>query len=245
MTISLDHAATPHNMRIYAIGDVHGYLQFLENIYRKIRKDLENNSIEQYKIVFLGDYIDRGPDSAGCVQFLLGLTAEDEHVICLKGNHEDKLENYLAAPLDIATSFFGYGGVECAMSYGVDMSGYTNTDEHAIDVCNQLKKNIPIEHKRFYSSLAKSATFGDYFFTHAGIRPNVALSEQTDHDLMCIRSEFLSHDGLYDKVIVHGHTPAYPMEVLPNRINVDTGAYDTGVLSCIVLEGKNYRVIEA
>jgi len=145
--------------------------------------------------VFLGDYIDRGPDSAGCVQFLLDVTAEDDQIICLKGNHEDKLERFLAAPLDVAASFFGYGGVECAMSYGVNMSGYNSTDEHAKDVCNQLKKNIPLEHRQFYSSLAKSATLGDYFFAHAGIRPNVAFTEQSDQDLMCIRSEYLTQSN--------------------------------------------------
>jgi len=232
-------------MRIYAIGDVHGYLQLLKKIHQKIRKDLNNNPTEQYKIVFLGDYIDRGPDSAGCVQYLLDLSAEDDHVICLKGNHEDKLEKYLATPLDIAESFFTYGGVECAMSYGVDMTGYKSTDEHNIDVCNQLNKNIPLEHRQFYSSLAKFATFGDYYFTHAGVRPGVMLTEQSDNDLMCIRSEFISNTALYEKVIVHGHTPAYPMEILPNRINVDTGAYYTGVLSCIVLDGMSHRVLEA
>ena len=245
MTISLDHSVTPDNMRIYAIGDVHGYLALLESIHRKIRIDLDNNPIEQYKIVFLGDYIDRGPDSAGCVQFLLDLVAEDSDVICLKGNHEDKLEKYLATPLDVAESFFTYGGVECAMSYGVDMSGYKNTDEHNISICNQLLKNIPLEHRRFYSGLEKSVAFGDYYFTHAGVRPNVPLTEQSDDDLMWIRSEFISNDALYEKVIVHGHTPAYPMEIMPNRINADTCAYDTGVLSCIVLEGTSHRVMEA
>jgi len=228
MTTRLDHAATPDNMRIYAIGDVHGYLQLLENIHQKICKDLDNNPTEHHKIIFLGDYIDRGPDSAGCVQYLLDLSSEDDHIICLKGNHEDKLERFLASPVEVAESFFGYGGVECAVSYDVDMTGFNSTDEHAIEVCNQLKNNISVQHRRFYSSLEKCTAFGDYFFAHAGIRPTVALTEQTDHDLMWIRSEFLSNDALYDKVIVHGHTPTYPMEVMP-----------------IVLEGMTHRVIEA
>ena len=245
MTISLGQSATPANMRIYAIGDVHGHLNLLDNIYRKIKTDLNNTGTQQYRIVFVGDYIDRGPDSAGCVQFLLELLAADENVICLKGNHEDKLEKFLANPLDLADSFFTYGGIECAMSYGVDMAAFKHTQEDIINVCAELDKNISPEHKQFYSNLAKSVTFGDYFFSHAGVRPGVPLDAQSDHDLIWIRSEFISHKAPYDKVIVHGHTPAYPMEILPNRINVDTCAYDTGVLSCLVLEGSSHRVIEA
>jgi len=244
MSVSLGHSTTPHNMRIYAIGDVHGYLQLLERLYEKIRIDLRDKPVEQYSVVFLGDYIDRGPDSARCVQFLVDLMAEDERVICLKGNHEDKLEKFLTDPLVLANSFFTYGGVECAMSYGVE-AAYENTDEQTIRVCDDLLKKIPIEHKQFYSKLITSVTLGDYFFSHAGVRPGVPLSEQSDDDLMWIRYEFLASDALYDKVIVHGHTPANPMEILVNRINVDTCAYDTGILSCLILEGKSYRVIEA
>ena len=244
MTISLGQSATPRNMRIYAIGDVHGYLQLLRDMVQKIRADLDANPSEEYKVVFLGDYIDRGPDSAGCVQCLIDLMAEDEQVICLKGNHEAKLENFLLNPLKLANSFFTYGGVECTQSYGVDIANYPSTDKDTVEVRDKLDKTIPPEHKRFYSQLNKSVTFGDYFFSHAGVRPGVPLTEQSDDDLMSIRSEFIQNETLYEKVIVHGHTPAYPMEILPNRINADTCAYDTGVLSCIVLEGTQYRVIE-
>ena len=231
-------------MRIYAIGDVHGHLDLLESTYQKIKADLNRIGTTQYRIVFIGDYIDRGPESAGCVQFLLELLSKDENVVCLKGNHEDKLQKFLAKPQDFAASFFGYGGIECAMSYGVDMTAFNHKGEEITAICTELNNNIPSEHKDFYANLAKSATFGDYFFAHAGVRPGVPLDKQTDNDLMWIRSEFLSHKAPYDKVIVHGHTPAHPMEILSNRINVDTCAYETGVLSCLVLEGINYRVIE-
>ena len=245
MTISLGQSATPNDMRIYAIGDVHGYLNLLKSIHEKIQTDLKDIGNKQYRIVYLGDYIDRGPDSAGCAQFLIDLLSEDENVICLKGNHEDKLENFLADPQDLADSFFGYGGIECAMSYSVDNAILSNAHKNAVEVCTELKEKIPSEHKRFYANLTKSVTFGDYFFSHAGVRPGVSLDKQSDDDLMWIRAEFISNEALYDKVIVHGHTPAHPMEILPNRINVDTCAYDTGVLSCLVLEGTSYKVIEA
>ena len=244
MTTRLGQSATPAAMRIYAIGDIHGYLNLLDSMYQKIKADLNTIGSLQYRIVFLGDYIDRGPDSAGCAQFLIDLLSEDDHVICLKGNHEEKLENFLANPLKLADSFFGYGGTECSVSYGVNMTGFNHTHEETIRVCAELAKNIPAEHKQFYSQLKKSISFGDYLYAHAGVRPGTPLHEQSDHDLMCIRSEFINHKALYDKVIVHGHTPAYPMEILANRINVDTGAYDSGVLSCLVLEGRDYRVIE-
>jgi len=245
MTISFGQSATPDDMRIYAIGDVHGYLDLLKSIHKKIKADLHDIGDKQYRIVFLGDYIDRGPDSAGCAQFLLDLMLEDKHVICLKGNHEDKLEKFLANPLELANSFFGYGGIECAMSYGVDMAAYKDAQKDTSEVREELNKKISSDHKQFYSELEKSVSFGDYFFTHAGVRPGVALDKQSDDDLMWIRSEFVSNDELYDKVIVHGHTPQYPMEILPNRVNVDTCAYDTGVLSCLVLEGTRHKVIEA
>ena len=244
MTISLGQAATPHDMRIYAIGNVHGYLQLLRDIYQKIRTDLDASPTGEYKVVFVGDYIDRGPDSAGCVQFLIDLMAEDEQVICLKGNHEDKLEKFLLNPLELADSFFTYGGLECTRSYGVDMATCPDKAKDTVKARDELNKNIPSEHRRFYSELKKSVTFGDYFFSHAGVRPGVPLTEQSDDDLMCIRAEFIRNKALYEKIIVHGHTPANPMEILPNRINVDTCAYDTGILSCIVLEGTKYRVIE-
>jgi len=245
MTISLGQSATPSDIRIYAIGDVHGHLDLLTSMHQLIKADLKTIGLKQHKIVFLGDYIDRGPDSSGCVQYLIELISEVDHVICLKGNHEQKLENFLKKPLDLAGSFFGYGGTECAISYGIDMADFNHTDEQTIGICAMLDKLIPSEHKHFYANLAKSVTFGDYFFSHAGVRPGVSLDKQTDDDLMHIRSEFISHNEPYEKVVVHGHTPAYPMEILPNRINVDTCAYDTGVLSCLVLEGTSYKVIEA
>lgn len=245
MTVKLGQSSTPPNTRIYAIGDIHGYLNLLENLHRQIRQDLQKHPVKHHKIIFLGDYIDRGPDSAGCVNYLINLLAENPNVICLKGNHEDKLEKFLPHPLTVADSFFVFGGAECATSYGVDMDGYGGSNEEALEKCAELTEKIPASHKAFFAALTKTVTFGDYLFTHAGVRPGVPLNKQSDHDLMWIRPEFMQHEGLYDKVIVHGHTPVFPIEILPNRINTDTHAYDTGVLSCIVLEGTDYRVIEA
>ncbi len=245
MNLCLGQASAPPATRIYAIGDVHGYLSLLKKMLASVLLDLEKTPIENYRIVLLGDYIDRGPDSAGCIDYLIDLISQDKNVTCLKGNHEHKLERFLSDPLAVAESFFTYGGVETAESYGVEMQGYRHSRKDALQKADELESRMPKEHRRFYASLAKTITLGDYLFTHGGVRPGVALDQQKDRDLMGIRSEFLSHTGLFDKVIVHGHTPAYPMEVLPNRINVDTHAYRTGVLSCVVLQGTEYRVIEA
>lgn len=245
MTISLGQSATPANTRIYAIGDVHGHLSLLESMHKKITADLNSAPIANYKIVFIGDYIDRGPDSAGCVQFLIELMSQDDNVVCLKGNHEQRLEDFIANPIDKAHSFFTFGGTESVMSYGVDMQSFSQTDENVLAAHAQLEQNLSAEHKQFYATRPRSVAFGDYLFAHAGVRPGISLKEQSDEDLINIRHEFLSHTGLYEKVVVHGHTPAHPMEIFPNRVNVDTWAYDTGVLSCLVLEDLDYRVIEA
>ncbi len=245
MSIRLNQSSTPDNMRIYAIGDVHGYLNLLETLHQKIDIDLKKHPVNKYRIIFVGDYIDRGPDSAGCVEYLVNLLADNSNVICLKGNHEDKLEQFLIKPADVADSFFTYGGADCATSYGVDMTGYNGTTDEKLQKCAELGEKIPKHHREFYSRLPATVTYGDYLFTHAGVRPGIALDQQSEHDLIWIRYDFISHQSLYDKVIVHGHTPAYPMEILPNRINVDTHAYHTSVLSCIVLEGTDYRVIES
>ena len=245
MSIRLNQSSTPDNMRIYAIGDVHGYLNLLETLHQKINVDLKKHPVSEYRIIFTGDYIDRGPDSAGCVEYLVNLLADNNNVICLKGNHEDKLEQFLIKPAEVADSFFTYGGVDCATSYGVDMTGYRGTIDEKLQKCAELGEKIPEHHRKFYSHLPATVTYGDYLFTHAGVRPGIALDQQSDHDLIWIRYDFISSQALYDKVIIHGHTPAYPMEILPNRINVDTHAYHTGVLSCIVLEGTDYRVIES
>lgn len=245
MNTSLGQSSTPANLRIYAIGDTHGHLNLMEKLYAKITWDLATHPVGDHRIIFLGDYIDRGPDSAGCVEYLINLMAVSDKLICLKGNHEDKLQNFLADPIKLADSFFTYGGLDCAASYGVDMAGFARSEKEVLQVCTELKQKIPARHTKFYTELLTTVSFGDYMFTHAGVRPGIALDQQSEHDLIWIRAEFIPYQGLYEKVIVHGHTPAYPMELLPNRVNVDTHAYETGVLSCLVLDGTEYRVIEA
>lgn len=242
-TNKLGEAKTPEKTRIYAIGDTHGYLDLVINIHSQIRDDLAANPIEKYKIIFLGDYIDRGPDSKGCIDFLIKLMSGDPNVTCLKGNHEDKLIQFLNDPLKMARSFLTYGGVECALSYGVQSASLSAASTEMINFRDELSAAIPQNHIDFIDELLISQIEGDYMCVHAGLRPGTPIDQQIDNDLMTIRSEFIPHTGLYEKVIVHGHTPHYPIEIEPNRMNADTCAYETGVLTCIVLEDDRYRIL--
>lgn len=242
-TVKLGEAKTPQKTRIYAIGDTHGYLNLLIDIHNQIKDDLAENPIENHKIIFLGDYIDRGPNSKGCIDYLIRLMSENSNVVCLKGNHEEKLILFLEDPLKMSNSFLTYGGAECAESYGVQPVSLSASNAEMIHFRDELSAAIPQSHIDFINQLLLSQIEGDYMCVHAGVKPGTPIDQQIDDDLMKIRSEFIPHNGLYEKVIVHGHTPHYPIEIKPNRMNADTCAYDTGVLTCIVLDENKYRIL--
>lgn len=239
-TIVVGEASAPEGTRLYAIGDVHGCLDQLKRLHGIIEDDLTLRPVPAYQIIYLGDYVDRGPDSKGCIQFLIEKMATDPNVTCLKGNHEDKLRSFLKDPLGVSDSFLTYGGRELSLSYGVPPAPLMAADDAMITFRNALKTAIPAEHLTFMRALPTSHIVGDYMFVHAGIRPDIALNEQRDRDLMWIRTDFLFHSDPLNKVIIHGHTPNHNPEVKRNRINVDTLAYDTGNLTCVVLEGRKH-----
>lgn len=241
--IALGEAKTPDNTRIYAIGDVHGYLDLLFKIHDLISDDLAQYPVKHHKIIHLGDYIDRGPNSKGCIQYLINLMASNENVSCLKGNHEEKLIRFLDDPIATAYSFLTYGGAECALSYGVQPPHQEVSDSEILAFRDTLLQSVPRSHIEFIGELLFSQTEGDYFFAHAGVRPGVSLDAQTHQDLMGIRKDFISYHGLFEKVIVHGHTPHHPIEIKQNRINADTMAYATQELTAVVLEGNQYRIL--
>ncbi len=244
MGIDLKKAKTPKGERVYAIGDIHGCSNELEQLLEMIARDLEAVPLKRHTIVFLGDYIDRGPDSCGVISRLIRLQKSSDRVICLKGNHEEKFLQFLADPDAKASGFFAYGGIETSHSYGVNKRYLNDPVARARKIRNSILKKIPRKHLIFLFDLMTSTTIGDYFFCHAGIRPGIRLRDQSEHDLMWIRNEFLMYGGLFKKVIVHGHTPQQSPEVKANRINIDTRCYDSGVLSCLVLEGRNHRFIQ-
>jgi serine/threonine protein phosphatase 1 len=227
-------------MRLYVIGDIHGRADLLDQIVEKIRDDIASHREIDCVTVTLGDYVDRGPDSRGVID-RLSRNPFPTRYVGLKGNHEALLEAFLRDP-SVADHWRKLGGLETMHSYGVPIRelmvgrGY---DQAA----KALKAAMPAEHIRFLSSLEPFVMIGKYFLCHAGVRPHVPLPLQSIDDLLWIRKEFLNSDIEFEKMIIHGHTPHEWPEVRSNRINIDTGAFATGRLTCLVLEEKQERFL--
>jgi serine/threonine protein phosphatase 1 len=187
------------------------------------------NSIQ----VFLGDYIDRGPNSRQVIDLLIARQRQGD-VLFLKGNHEDCALQFLSDPT-VLPAWQRIGGVPTLLSYGV-MPTRSDDPESQRKVSIALREAMPDSHRRFIGGLGLSFTSGDFFFVHAGARPGIPLQRQSQRDLLWIRDDFLLHEEDFGKVVVHGHTPMYKPDIRSNRINIDTGAYATGQLTCLVLE---------
>jgi serine/threonine protein phosphatase 1 len=220
--------------RAYAVGDIHGRLDLLEGIIERIEADIASRPPRRNFIIFLGDLIDRGPDSAGVVERLRTYRHPDARMIFLGGNHEEVMLRLLAGEKDILASWLKFGGAECAQSYGLEPDSLRLLDE--IGALQLLRAKVPVEHIEFLSSFADTFRFGDYLFVHAGIRPGIGLEQQDLHDLRWIRDPFLSDAKEHGFVVVHGHTIVDRVEERPNRIAIDTGAYHSGVLTAVAIE---------
>ena len=233
-------ASLPAGLRIYAIGDIHGRLDLLDRLFAQIRDDLETAPASTLTI-FLGDYVDRGKDGAGVLERLS--RGEAPTPFCaLRGNHEDVLLRFLEDK-SLLESWRQYGGLETLHSYGVNVSEAMRG--RGFDAARRsLLERMPETHRAFLEQTQLSAAHGDYFFAHAGVRPGVPLDRQSGDDLMWIREEFLRFCGKHEKFVVHGHTPVPAPEVESNRINVDTGAFATSVLTALVLEGADRRFLQ-
>ncbi len=239
--ISFSDARGPDGTLVYAIGDVHGRLDLLVEMHAQIAAEIMRLRPADWRVVHLGDYVDRGPDSKGVIEFLVRQTA-DRRILALAGNHDVGFLDFLAEPRPDGL-FAHNGGVETARSYGVDLDLF---DPIAFQSGSRaLFEAVPRSHTDFLRGLKDRATFGDFFFCHAGIRPGVALDAQDPRDLIWIRGEFHRHRELFSKVVVHGHTPAAEPEVLPNRVNVDTGAFASGRLTALVVDGAEKRLLTA
>lgn len=226
--------------RIYAIGDIHGRLDLLDRAIAAIARDVDEHGPAALTVT-LGDYIDRGPASFGVIERLAGNPFPTPHV-ALKGNHEDLLERFLVDP-PVAEDWRRGGALETLHSYRVpvaDMMLGRNYDVAA----KALAEALPSRHREFLGSLRTSHVTERYFFCHAGVRPGIPFAGQSDEDLMWIRHEFLSSTEDFGKIVVHGHTPVGAPEVMPNRINIDTGAFATGRLTCIALDDGGHRFLK-
>ena len=218
-------------MRLYAIGDVHGCLGALADLHRAIGADLAERPPADWRIVHIGDYVDRGADSRGVIDFFLARMAEDDRVVCLRGNHDAMFAQALAGDRRAAEMWLLNGGGETLESYGISVARYLDALRSG-----QSAPDVPGAHRRFLGGLATSVRFGDYYFVHAGIDPDRPLEAQEPHDQLWIREPFLTSDRQFDAVIVHGHTPVRRVAARPNRIGIDTGAVYGGPLTCLVLE---------
>lgn len=233
--------STPPGARIYAVGDIHGRLDLLETLAQKVENDLRHSAPPGEAVtVFLGDYIDRGRDSAGVVERL----AKGDFptpIVSLRGNHEATLLDFLENE-SVLEDWRRYGGLETLVSYRVDVREAMRGLNFGA-ARDAFRAALPAGHLAFLAETKLFWSAGGYFFCHAGVRPHVALEQQSERDLLWIRDEFNAYRGDFEKIIVHGHTPVPQAQVLPNRINIDTGAYATGVLTCLVLEGAERRFI--
>jgi len=222
--------------RAYAIGDIHGRLDLLDMLLERVEADIAARRSRRNFIVFLGDLVDRGPDSAGVVARLRTYRPPFATPIFLAGNHEEVLLRMLAGEKGILASWLKFGGVQCAQSYGLDPDALRLLDEEA--ALQLLRAKVPRAHVEFLESFADTFRFGDYLFVHAGIRPGIALEEQDRHDLRWIREPFLSDAKTHGLIVVHGHTIVGQVEERPNRIAIDTGAYHSGVLTALAVEDE-------
>jgi serine/threonine protein phosphatase 1 len=229
-------ASLPPGQRIYAVGDVHGCAGRLRDMHHAIAADLAERPIADALLIHIGDYIDRGPDSAAVIETLLhGPAIPGLHVINLMGNHEDLLLAALGDPArpDLAGNWLNNGGVPSLASWGVRPE--SSPDE--------WEQQIPPEHVQFLRNLAVRHAVGDYLFVHAGVQPGVPLAEQSVQDMLWIREPFLSSADDFGAVVVHGHTPVREPVVRPNRVGIDTGAVMGGRLTCAVFEADRLGFI--
>ena len=228
---------TPDGALIYAVGDIHGQLHLLNALLEKITADAARSDAESRVLVFLGDYVDRGPDSAGVIERLVSGLPEGFEVRCLMGNHEAILLKFLEEPETLGHWLMN--GAEATLaSYGVDAPG-SDASASAISACrNRFASALLPAHLAFLSGLQLFASFGDYLFVHAGIRPGVPMQDQSRKDLMWIREDFLESEADFGALVVHGHTPGREPVVRPNRIGIDTGAFVNRRLTALRLFGE-------
>ncbi|AMO71915.1 metallophosphoesterase family protein [Sphingorhabdus sp. M41] len=232
----IDSATIPEGRRVYAIGDIHGRNDLLQQLLEKIIKDDGERGDLQSEIIFLGDLVDRGPDSAGVLNTAIQAKKELGNVRFLMGNHE---EVYLAAATgdEKSVRFFNrIGGRETILSYEITMKEYMELD--MTQLAERIPELFPREHIDFVAGFEDQITIGDYAFVHAGIRPGLPLSEQRQKDLRWIREEFLSAPEAHEKIIVYGHTINDEVVETGTRIGIDTGAYYSDKLTALALQGS-------
>ncbi len=234
----------PDGCRVYAVGDIHGRADLLETLLAKIADDAASRPpAERQFLIFLGDYINRGRGSCKVIDTLLDGIPDGFEVIYLKGNHEVMLDWFLENPAKYFARWLSLGGEATMASYGVDVERLAIGPGYALRCRDSLAEAVPERHRNFFRDLEISASMGDYFFVHGGVRPGVPLEAQVEQDLLWIMDEFLRHEAPFPKVVVHGHTPMDAPELLANRLSIDTRAWFSGCLTAVRLEGTAQELV--
>jgi serine/threonine protein phosphatase 1 len=229
-------ARLPPGRRVYAIGDIHGCDVQLANLHEIIAEDLARRPVDQPLLLHIGDYVDRGADTAGVLRRLLsGSPISSITVVNLVGNHDETMLNALSGDRPAATDWLFAGGRPALESYGIDPDSPRET----------WPEHVPPAHLDFLRNLTLVHREGGYFFAHAGIRPGVPLEHQVREDLLRMRQPFLYSEARFGAVVVHGHSPVKEPVVRHNRIAIDTGAVFGGKMTCLVLEGETLGFLTA
>ena len=231
----------PDNQRIYCIGDIHGRADLLQQLHEQILSDASGYS-GQKTIVYLGDYIDRGEQSQQVIDILLGDPLPDFEPVYLQGNHEHAMLSFIEYP-EASAAWLSFGGREAINSYGIPLAHIPGGRE-VPELARRLDNILPDAHRDFLQSCSDSWHCGSYYFVHAGILPGIALDKQILEDQLWIRDEFLESKRDHGAIIVHGHSITPQPQLLPNRIGIDTGAFSSGVLTCLILEANEQRLLQ-
>lgn len=245
-SITIEQAAVPDSVRVYAVGDVHGRHDLLIKLFAQIEADAREAPEQQCELIFLGDYIDRGLYVRQTLDWLIEFPQRAEsknfRLTCLRGNHEELLLKFLKDP-DSGQVWLENGAYETLLSFGLKLSSPRPKPETFKHLSEQLHSKLEGKYLKFLSERGLARTVGDYFFCHAGIDPDRPIKSQQSQSLLWIRDRFLQSDKKFEKIIVHGHSISALPDVRPNRIGIDTGAYGTGRLTALVLSGNNRRFL--
>ena len=238
--MTVDIAEVPHGLRLYAIGDIHGRVDLLRMLHKRIIADAAQAAPALRKLaIYLGDYVDRGLHSREVLDVLIRERMIGFDVVHLRGNHDHEFLAFLEDPVKSA-AWLRYGGDATLYSYGVRLPADTPIEQRLSLLGERLRQSVPAEHVAFLAGLPYTCEVGDYLFVHAGIDPDKPIDQQTAHDMLWIRDAFLEADVDFGKVVVHGHSVSEFPEIRDNRIGIDTGACYTNTLTCLVLQGNRH-----